>query len=249
MGRTLSIIIPARDAEREIAKTLDEYVAHFNKVCGGDFEIVVVPNDCSDNTVAIVEEYCNKYPFIRSRVYEGSIGKGGAVIEGFKLAQGDIISFVDADGATGPAELFKLTQALGEHQVVIGSRWMPGSQVLVKQRLARRIASRGFNLLVRLLFGLHFRDTQCGAKAFAKRALDEVLGELETAKFAFDVELLYKLKKRGYSITEVPIVWENRPQSTLNLQWVIPEMLFAMLKVRLLDSPLRWMFKKRPSQR
>ena len=102
-------------------------------------------------------------------------------------------------------------------------------------------------MLVRSFFGLHFRDTQCGAKVFAKRALDEVLSELETAKFAFDVELLYKLKKRGYSITEVPIVWENRPQSTLNLQWVIPVMSFAMLKVRLLDSPLRWMFKKRSS--
>ena len=137
-----------------------------------------------------------------------------------------------------------LFRSPAEHQAVIGSRWMPGSQVLVKQGFARRAASRGFNMLVRLLFGLHFKDTQCGAKVFAKRALDEVLGELETAHFAFDVELLHELKKRGYSIMEVPIVWENRPQSTLNLQWVVPEMFFAMLKVRLQDSPLRWMFKK-----
>lgn len=245
MGKTLSIIIPARDAEREIAKTLEDYVAYFGEVYGQDFEIVVVPNDCSDNTVSIVEGYCKRYPVIRSKVYEGSIGKGGAVIEGFKLAQGDIVSFVDADGATGPAELFKLVQALDRHQVVIGSRWMPGSQVLVKQGLARRMASRGFNLLVRSIFGLPFRDTQCGAKVFDKRAIDEVMGELETAQFAFDVELLHKLKRKGYSITEVPIVWENRPQSTLNLQWVIPEMFCAMLKLRLLDSPLRWMFKKR----
>ena len=247
MGRTLSIIIPARDAAREIAKTLEDYIAYFSEVYGQDFEIIVVPNDCSDNTVTIIEGYCNDYPFVRSQVYEGSIGKGGAVIEGFKRAQGEILSFVDADGATGPAELYKLVQALGGHQAVIGSRWMPGSRVLVKQGLARRIASRGFNHLVRWLFGLPFRDTQCGAKVFTKKALDEVLGELETAKFAFDVELLYKLQKRGYSIIEVPIVWENRPQSTLNLQWVIPEMFFAMLKIRLQDSPLRWMFRKQSS--
>jgi len=245
MAKMLSIIIPARDAEREIAKTLEDYIAYFGEVYGPDFEIIVVPNDCSDNTVPIVDGYCSKYPVVRSQVCDGSIGKGGAVIEGFKLAQGDIVSFVDADGATGPAELFKLVQALGEHRVVIGSRWMPGSQVLVEQGLVRRVASRGFNLLVRLLFALPFRDTQCGAKVFDKRALDEVLDELETAKFAFDVELLYKLKKRGYGITEVPIVWENRPQSTLNLQWVIPEMFCAMLKVRLLDSPLRLVLKKR----
>ena len=245
MAKMLSIIIPARDAEREIAKTLEDYINYFSEVYGQDFEIIVVPNDCSDDTVTIVESYCNNYPFVRSQVYEGSIGKGGAVIEGFKRAQGGIVSFVDADGATGPVELYKLVQALGGHQAVIGSRWMPGSQVLVKQGLARRLASRGFNLLVRSLFGLHFKDTQCGAKVFTKEALNEVVGELETAKFAFDAELLYKLKKRGYSIIEVPIVWENRPQSTLNLQWVIIEMLFAMLKVRLLDSPLRWMFKER----
>jgi glycosyltransferase involved in cell wall biosynthesis len=244
----LSIIIPARDAEGEIAKTLESYAAYFSSVYDSDFEIIVVPNDCSDNTVNIVDEYCNKYPMIRSEVYEGSIGKGGAVIEGFKLGKGDILSFVDADGATGPAELFKLVQALGEHHVVIGSRWLPESQVLVKQRLARRAASRGFNLLVRLFFGLPFKDTQCGAKVFTKEALGDVLDKLETAKFAFDVELLFKLKKRGHGITEVPIVWENRPQSTLNLQWVIPEMFLAMLKVRLLESPFRWMFAKRSSK-
>lgn len=245
MAKLLSIVMPARNAEQEIARTLDDYLAYFSESYGGDFEIIVVPNECSDSTVDIVSDYGSRYPVIRSRVFEESIGKGGAVIEGFKLAGGDTLSFVDADGATGPAELLKLVEALGEHQVVIGSRWLPESRVLTKQPCARRLASRGFNLLVKLLFGLPFRDTQCGAKVFTKRALDDVLSELETSKFAFDVELLYKLKKRGYSIVEVPIVWENKPQSTLNLQTVIPEMLFAMVKVRLLDSPLRWVLPKR----
>lgn len=245
MAKLLSIVIPARNAEQDISRTLDDYITHFSQSYSGDFEIIVVPNECSDSTVEIVEEYLERYSFIRSKVFQESIGKGGAVIEGFKLAQGDILSFVDADGATGPAELLKLVESLGEYQVVIGSRWLPESQVLIRQPFARRAASRGFNLLVQLLFGLHHRDTQCGAKVFSTKALDDVLSELETSKFAFDVELLYKLKKRGYSIKEVPITWENKPQSTLNLQMVIPEMLFAMLKVRLLDSPLKWMLLRR----
>jgi glycosyltransferase involved in cell wall biosynthesis len=236
----LSIIIPARNAAAEIAKTLDEYIAFFTSKYGQDFEIIVVPNNCSDNTADVVKAYCDRYLVLKSKVIEESIGKGGAVIEGFGLAKGDIVSFVDADGATGPEELFKLVRQVSEYQqVVIGSRWLAGSRTLIKQSLIRRLVSRGFNLIIRLLFRLPFKDTQCGAKVFTRRALADVVRELETTKFAFDVELLYRLKKRGYKILEVPIVWENKRRSTLNLLEAIPEMFLAVVKVRLLESPFR----------
>lgn len=235
----LSIIIPARNAASTIEKTIEDYIAYFTGVYGQDFEILVIPNECSDNTVDIVERYCERHRFVKNKVFEASIGKGGAILEGFKLAQGDVIAFVDADGATGPEELHRLTQDIGEYQVVIASRWLPGARILTKQSPARRIASRGFNLLVRLLLGLPFRDTQCGAKVFTKQAVDDVLGELETPRFAFDVDLLYKLKMRGYNIAEVPTVWENKPQSTLSLRKVPFEMFLSIVKLRLLNSPLR----------
>jgi len=235
----LSIIIPARNAGAEMIKTLDEYIAFFTSKCGQEFEIILIPNNCSDNTADVVKTYCGSYPMLKSKVIEESIGKGGALIEGFRLAKGDIVSFVDADGATGPEELFKLVRQVGEHEVVIGSRWLPGSCILVKQSLIRRVVSRGFNLIVRFLFGLPFRDTQCGAKAFTQKALVDVVGDLKTTKFAFDVELLYKLRKRGYQILEMPTVWENKRQSTLNLWTAVPEMFAALVKIRLLDSPLK----------
>lgn len=136
---------------------------------------------------------------------------------------------------------------IGEYQVVIGSRWLPGSRILVKQSLMRRLVSRGFNLLVRIIFRLPFKDTQCGAKVFARQALSDVVGELETTNFAFDVELLYKLKKKGYNILELPTLWENKPRSTLNLWAAVPEMFVALVKVRLLESPLRKLISKRYS--
>ena len=245
----LSIIIPARNAAKEITRTLDDYIAFFTAHCGQDFEIVIVPNNCSDNTADVVKTYCDRYPVLKSKVFIESIGKGGAVIEGFKLASGEVISFVDADRATGPEELFKLVRQVGEYQVVIGSRWLPGSHILVKQSLMRRLVSRGFNLLVRVLFSLPFKDTQCGAKVFTRQALDGVVEELETTNFAFDVELLYKLKRKGYNILELPTLWENKPRSTLNLWTAVPEMFIALVKVRLLDSPLKRLISKRYSVR
>jgi glycosyltransferase involved in cell wall biosynthesis len=244
----LSIIIPARNAAEEIADTLDEYIDFFTANYEREFEIIVVPNDCTDNTADIVKAYCDKYTMLKSKVFEGSIGKGGAVVEGFKLSSGDIVSFVDADGATGPGELSKLVQGVGEHQVVIGSRWLPGSKMLVKQSLIRRIVSRGFNLLIRLLFQLPFKDTQCGAKAFTRQALGDVVTEMSTTRFAFDVELLYRLRSSGYSISEVPTVWENKPKSTLSLWGAIPDMFLAVAKVRLLNSPFG-RFMKAPAAR
>jgi len=240
----LSIIIPARNAAAELANTLDAYIAFFTANMGHDYEIVVVPNDCSDNTAEIVERYCRQHAMLKGKVVNESIGKGGAVIEGFKVSSGDIVSFVDADGATSPEELFKLVQSAGEHQVVIGSRWLPDSRMLVKQSWVRRVVSRGFNLLVRIVFRLPFKDTQCGAKVFTRQALGDVVDELSTTKFAFDVELLYKLKKRGYNIVEIPTIWENKPKSTLSLWGAIPEMFWAIMKVRLMDSPFRGFIRR-----
>lgn len=235
----LSIIIPAYNAERLIATTFNDYAVYFSTEYHQDFEIIVIVNGCTDRTSEIVLEHCAKFPQVTSKQFEKKLGKGGALIEGFKIARGDILAFVDVDGATRPEELHKLIKGLGASDGAIGSRWLTGSNMLVKQPLPRRIASRGFNLLVKLLFSLPFKDTQCGAKVFKKHAIDEVLARLQTTNFAFDVELLYRLKKGGYKVDEVPIIWEDRLGSTLNLKRAVPTMFLAVLRLRILDSPLK----------
>lgn len=235
----LSIIIPAYNAEKIIRATLEDYVLHFSQEYDQDFEIVVVTNGCQDMTPNIVTEFCHEYPNIRQKTFDGRIGKGGAVIEGFKAASGDIVGFVDADNATRPPDLHKLIRQMGESDAAIGSRWLPDSNVVVKQPLSRRVASRGFNLLVRVFFGLPFADTQCGAKVFKRHAVDSVVNELRTPGFAFDIELLHKIKRRGYKIKEIAITWQDSERSTLNLKATAPTMFLALLRLRLLDSPAK----------
>lgn len=235
----ISIVVPVHDGELVIAHTLERYSSYFNQVSAHDFEIIVVPNACSDQTPQITLDCCRSLPGIVAMVLEDRIGKGGAIREGLKLATGDIVCFVDADGATSPEELFKLIQRLGQADGVIGSRWLPNSIVQRKQPLSRRIASRGFNLLVRLLFRIPYRDTQCGAKVFTRKAVDDILGKLEMNGFAFDVALLYQLRRAGYGVNEVPTVWQDTGISTLNLWKEIPRMFLAIAKLRLIHSPLK----------
>ena len=241
----LSIIIPAHNEGRRIGTALDGLLTHLGAHCPQGFEVIVIPNGCVDDTVEIVKEYSNRFPQIRIGEFKEKIGKGGAMKEGSKLARGDIIAFLDADGATSPAEVCRLAEMLKENDAVIGSRWLPGSLVPVRQPLLRRIASRGFNLLVRLLFRFPFRDTQCGAKIVRKQALDRIQAQLQITNFAFDIELLYTLNRAGYKIEEVPITWEDQTGSSLKMRRTVPTMFLAAVRLRVVNSPLRGMVENR----
>ena len=112
-----------------------------------------------------------------------------------------------------------------------------------KQKLSRRIASRAFNILVKFLFSLKVNDTQCGAKIFKKEPLKEVLPSLGITKWAFDVDLLYQLKRRGKKILEIPTEWHDKKGSNLKLGKTVPEMFLGIVRLRLLYSPLNFTVK------
>jgi len=157
----LSLIIPAKNEEDRIGTTLEDYGKYLSERLGDDFEILVVLNGCSDNSLGIVKEKIKKYPQIKCLNFEEGLGKGGAVIEGFNEAEGDLIGFVDADNATRPDALYDLIRKLRTYDGAIASRWIKGAKIIKQEPFNRVIASRGFNLLVRMLFLIPFTDTQC----------------------------------------------------------------------------------------
>ena len=101
----------------------------------------------------------------------------------------------------------------------------------MRQGLLRRLESRGFNLLIRVLFGFSYHDTQCGAKVFKRAAIDAVLPAMVSRGFEFDVELLWRLKRAGFRVIEVPIEWQNQGDSRVEKKDMI-RMLSGLLKVR-----------------
>jgi dolichol-phosphate mannosyltransferase len=110
---------------------------------------------------------------------------------------------------------------------------MKESIILTKQPLLRRIASRGFNILIRTVLNLQYKDTQAGAKIFKKQAIDSILPEISASGWAFDVHLLYKIKKKNYTIKEIPIEWRDTKESKLKMRKAIPKMFLSVIKTRL----------------
>lgn len=237
----LSIIIPAYNEEQRIEKTLESYSNFYSKKLKTDFEIIVVLNGCIDNTLGIVSEYSKKRKFIKHYNFKERIGKGGAIIEGFKAAKGSLIGYVDADLATSPEAFYDLIEKIRGYDGIIASRYLKNSIVSKKQPIQRIIASRIFNVLVRIIFDMKFHDTQCGAKLFKKNAIDSIKNDLGITQFSFDIDLLYRLKLKGFKIAECPTIWNDQKDSKLVLKKTVPNMFFSIVRLRLLYSRLKFM--------
>ncbi len=227
----LRLVIPARNEESRIAYTIERFCSHF----GSRATIVVVANGCVDTTVEIVTNLCTRFPNLRLISIPGAVGKGGAVRLGLSNGIEPYAGYADADGSAGPLEIDKLLTACREASVdgAIGSRWLPDSEITLAQSPLRRFASRVFNYCVRILFGLPFHDTQCGAKVFRRAAVESVAPELTLANFAFDIDLLFALRRAGFSLIEVPIVWSDSPLgSKVRLAKASTSMLAAIVNLR-----------------
>ncbi len=238
MTRFLSIIIPAYNEEARLPPVLTHYATHFSRALGDRFELLVVVNGSTDRTAAVAREIAGDFPQIRVIEEAGRIGKGGAIILGAKAASGEWVGFVDADGATAPEEFERLYRVAASSDGVVASRWKRGAQVSVQQKGLRLLSSRLFNLLIRVVLGLRYVDTQCGAKIFRADAWKAILPRIGITRFAFDVDLLYQLKRHGYRIQEEPTVWNDVAGSKVRIMNTSFEMFCAVVRMRLLYSPL-----------
>lgn len=239
----LSIVVPAYNESKRIGRMLDAYLAYFIPRYDERVEIIVVVNGSRDNTADIARGYSARHPQVSVIEEKEAIGKGGAVIVGFKHASGDLIGFADADGSTPPEAFDDLAANIGEAGAIIASRWFAESVVEPRQPLKRQVVSRIFNFLVRTLFGMRIHDTQCGAKVLRRTAVEKILPHLGITRWAFDVDLLFQVHRAGYAITEWPTVWHDEGGSQLRIFRASFEMLVAIVRLRLVYSPFQVIVK------
>ena len=201
-------------------------------------------NGCTDNTLGVVQKVSADFPEVRALEFRSAIGKGGALIEGLRLASlGDLIGYVDADrrhaagmhsgaGQTHPARA----------DCVIGSRWLPGAVIHASQSSKRQFASRVFHFIVQLLFWLGIRDTQCGAKVMKREVVDRIHDHLQIADMAFDINLLVAIRHAGFKTLEVPTEWTDQIGSKVALtRTYISPMLLSVIRIRLIYWP--WLYR------
>ena len=227
----ISFVIPAYNEEKRIENVLLHYVNSFPR---STFIIVI---EGSDKTPVIVSLYAEKNPLIKTIISKQRLGKGGAVLKGFYEASTEIVGFIDCDTSVGSHDIRILISKLSDCDGVIGSRRLPDSVISVYQPFLRRIASSFFNNLIRILFGLPYPDTQCGAKFFHTSSLQSILSEMQSTGFEFDVELLWRLKNKGYNICECPVSWKHSDDSTFSLKYAFG-MIVSLLRIRFLSPKL-----------
>lgn len=251
---SLLLLIPAYNEEARIGPVLREFAEYFFHHYPGKFQLVVVLNGCRDNTIGVVRKVASEYVSISYLDFPGRIGKGGALIEGLKLAPlADLIGYVDADGATSPKAFYDLVKLLDDPKLdcVIGSRWLPGAVLHQSQTWMRRFTSRCFHAIVQSLFWMNIQDTQCPAKVIRRPAVEKIHPSLRIADLAFDVNLLYALKREGYKIREQPTEWTDIMGSkvTQTLMRSSLVMFLSVVRLRIVYSPLyHWQWLRRLSR-
>ncbi len=232
----LSIIIPAYNEEKVIENTTKTYIDFFDEKLKNNYEIIIIPNGCTDDTPAIVKKLSKRYKQVKFFDLGIPGSKGKAVIKGFELAKGDLIGFVDADLSSPPKAFYDLVLNIKENTGIIASRALKDSRINIKQPLPRRLIGKVFNLLVRLILRLRYTDTQTGCKLFKKEAIKTIYHKFHITGWAFDVNLLYLMKLHNFKVIEIPTEWNDSKESKLNIKKAVPEMFLSIIKLRLLYS-------------
>lgn len=228
----LSVVIPAFNESARILPTISSIVAYMDER-GEPWELLLVDDGSTDSTVADVRDLGLE----NLRILEGETnrGKGHAVRRGMLSARGEAVLFTDADQSTPIRFLEDLVAEIAAGaDVAVGSRAADGSLERAKP-LSRRILSTGLRLLVRSVFRLGIRDTQCGFKLFTAAAADDLFQRQRIDGFSFDLEVLYLAEQRGYSVVEVPVDWHDAPGSTVDAGRVAVRFLRDLVEIRTAD--------------
>src|SRR6266481_4391191 len=229
---TYSIIIPAHNESARLGVTLDRVL---NYIAGQRWnaEVIVVNDGSHDQTPDLVRTYAQVHPTLRLLENPGNRGKGYSVRNGMLNASGDILLFTDADLSAPIEEAPKLFAAIRSGaDIAIGSRWLRPELQTQRQSLLRQVYGRIFNLALRLILGLNFKDTQCGFKAFTRQAAQEIFPRQRIERWGFDPELLYLARKFGFKVKEVPVVWSHSEGTRISPLRDGIRMFVEVLKIR-----------------
>jgi len=214
----ISIIIPARNEEQHIVHNIRVIKDTLN-LMGLDHEIILI-DDCSSDDTYLKVMNLNDIYLYRKTVQQG---KGAAIKTGWKvISKSDYVVITDADLQISPEEIKVFLNQMKHYNadVVVGNKRHLYSSV--QYSFLRKIVSNGYNILVRLLFGVRLRDTQCGLKLFKRKVLDKIMPKILVKQFAFDLEVLVALRDNGYRIVDAPVHVKPSPgKGSVNIYSII----------------------------
>jgi dolichol-phosphate mannosyltransferase len=207
LGRVL-VIVPTYD-ERDNLRPIAERL--FAAVPGAD--LLVVDDSSPDGTGEVADQLAREDRRVHVLHRTHKAGLGAAYTAGFAWAREQgygVVVEMDADGSHAPEQLPRLLVALDDADLVLGSRWVPGGEV-VNWPASRELLSRGGNAYTRTLLGLPLQDATGGFRAYRRSVLDALpLGEVASQGYCFQVDLAWQTWKAGFTVVEVPITFVER---------------------------------------
>lgn len=239
--KKLSVIIPSYNEEANLKKGVLDKVGNYLKNSGLNYEVVIVDDGSSDDSVSLIKKYLKKDKKFEL-IQNPHGGKANTVMTGMLKGEGEVILFTDMDQATPINQLQKFMPKFTEgFDIVIGSREGRRGAPFV-----RKLSAWGFSVLRGIILGLPFKDTQCGFKAFSKQAVEQIVPKIKSewgivhfkggaVNAGFDVELLYLAKKYGYKIAEVGVEWNYVDTERVQVIKDALAAIYDMLRIRFND--------------
>jgi glycosyltransferase involved in cell wall biosynthesis len=225
---SISVFFPAYNEEDNIGKLIEAAVNVLEEI-GSEYEVIVVNDGSFDRTGEVADELARRHSGVRVIHHESNRGYGAALKTGFTSAKNDYIFYTDGDNQFDVRELKKLVPLVGLSDLVIGFR------VRKRYTVFRNVTSFVFNLVLRMLFYLQYRDVDCAFKLVPKGLIDQI--SIESVKFFVDAELLIKAQRLGYSVTEIGVnhYYREAGLTTVNPRTIlstIKEMIWFYLRMR-----------------
>src|SRR3989344_2780443 len=237
--KSVQVVIPVYNEEKDIENCviklrefLSEYMDKY------DWGIAIANNASTDKTLEIAKRLSKKYNDV-SYIHLEQKGRGRALRKAWTETKADIVSYMDVDLSTDltffPLMIDSLLQG---YDVATGSRLMKGAEI--KRSFKRELLSRGYNLLVRAILGVNYKDSQCGFKAVTREIVNKVVPEIKDNAWFFDSELLFRAHKKGYKIKEIPVKWIEDEDSRVKIVSTVTNYIKSITVLR-----LEYLFKKK----
>ncbi|MDD5760636.1 MAG: glycosyltransferase [Candidatus Pacebacteria bacterium] len=204
----LSIVIPAFQKGKCIKSTIKSLIDYFPQA-----EIIVVNDGSFDNTKEIQSIFKDRIAYLENEINRG---KGYSLRKGFARAQGEYIIFTDADLPFSVKDIEKIFQNLKQGSLIT----IAHREKFYNDKFYKKLLRPFLYLMLKILFGFQYSDTQCGLKGFAKEVGQKLFGATIVNGFAIDIEILYLAKKLGYPVDEILVQQEvlSLSSSSFNLK-------------------------------
>jgi glycosyltransferase involved in cell wall biosynthesis len=230
MSDTVDIVIPVYNEQEDLPRSIDILTKFLRENLENPWRVVIADNGSTDDTLSIAQMLSSKYPGVTC-IHMPQKGRGRALRHVWMESNASMVGYMDVDLSTDLVHFPQLVKAIEEGaHIAIGSRLSKDSRV--KRSFKREFISRSYSALIRAMFFTPFRDAQCGFKVVSRNAARSLVPLVKNNNWFFDSELLIIAAKRGFHIREIPVHWEDDPDSRVKIVRTAWEDIKGLLRLR-----------------